>query len=539
MIISHSQLPEITNQSFDILILGGGINGAAIQLEANARGYSTLLVEKHDFAFGATSHSSRLIHGGLRYLEHGEIDLVYESLSARNYLLHKFSHLVKPLKLHIPFFPHTKRFPLTIRFGLWLYDFISFDSTLKKASWVDVPLFSAKLIQPINGLVKKMIAYFDASIAWPERLVFQLLNYPKANAFSINYTHAKLLDNGNVGLESLITHEKFEFRPKLIVNATGAWVDETNGWLKTASHFMGGTKGSHIVINQKLVPDNIGFYVEAKSDGRPFFILPWMDFTLIGTTDIHYSGNLDHIQVSTEEINYLKSELSIIFPELSEYEVIYTFSALRPLPSVKSGTQPGKITRKHTFSIHHSEIPILSVIGGKLTTFPTLSGDLLKQIDTIMKKKTHKNSFFLNKKGLYKDNDTLILTYKAIFATHQSLLSDEEAIKLIERYGDNLSNFLLRQESDSADFFNKIHPTLSYWPIEFIFLSQHEGWVTWADLFERRTGISVYLSGHPHLWLELVSTFKKFSLLVDKLGVPIEEYPQFLQKGRNLSTHLF
>ena len=312
------------NEFYDIAIIGGGINGAGIALEAATRGLSTILIEKGDFGNYTTSASTKLIHGGLRYLEYYEFPLVRESLRERERLLRNAAHLVSPLKLNIPQYKNFKRHPLIIKMGMLLYDILSFDKSMPNHSMT----FSnkkLKLIEP--GLrhkdLKAIASYYDCIVEYPERLCIEIaLSAEKAGAFISNYSQVtdckKESDNYKILFYDVINNKKHTVNSKFLINATGPFVDLTNKLCdeKNFDRLMGGTKGSHILIDDFEGGPTEALYIEAHQDGRPFFIIPWRQYYLVGTTDKFYDGDLNKVSMEKDEKEYLINELNYFSKEI-------------------------------------------------------------------------------------------------------------------------------------------------------------------------------------------------------------------------------
>jgi len=386
------------NKEFDVIIIGGGINGCGIARDAALRGLSVLLLEKEDFGYGCTSASTRLIHGGLRYLEYFEFSLVRESLRERELLLKNASHLVKPIELCIPIYKNDKRSFLEIKAGMLLYDFLSFDKTLPYHKIMSRDEF-IKYEPGVNSdnLVGAAI-YYDAQVTYPERIcVENAIMANQASAIVINHAEVISLKNElgkitNLTFLDKLSDKQFTVKGKQIINVSGPWVDKL---CSLAGHGIkrkiGGTKGSHIIVNKFPGAPNHAIYSSAKSDNRPFFIIPWNDLILIGTTDIHYDGDLDSVNASNSEVDYLINEANNLITsyKLGKKDILYTYSGIRPLPYI-SNTKPGAITRKHIIFDHKDEgiSNLISVIGGKLTTYRNLSE---QATDRLLKKLGKKN----------------------------------------------------------------------------------------------------------------------------------------------------
>jgi glycerol-3-phosphate dehydrogenase len=389
-----------------VVILGGGINGAAAARELVLNDVPVWLVDAADLAFGATAYSSRLIHGGLRYLEFGEFSLVKESLDERARLLRLAPHLVKPLRLFIPVRNQwggltqaaTKFLGLplkskqavhrglrVVQVGLWLYDRYAADGSLPPRS-LHQP--GEEGVPAVSGQVAQQLwAYSDAQITYPERLVIDLLADARQVArvkgldfrvltYSQATLHGKALEIRPSGDEQASPSATIE--SAAIVNATGAWVDATLARLPLPSRrLMGGTKGSHFVTYQRRLAEELkgqGVYTEAR-DGRPVFLLPFGEGTLVGTTDIPFEGDPATAVATDQELDYLLSVVADVFPDvgLTRDDITMHQCGVRPLPYADAQT-PAAITRRHQLVWNDASlVPLVSLVGGKLTTCRSLA----------------------------------------------------------------------------------------------------------------------------------------------------------------------
>jgi glycerol-3-phosphate dehydrogenase len=389
-----------------VVILGGGINGAAAARELALSGASIWLVDTSDLAFGATAYSSRLIHGGLRYLEFAEFSLVRESLDERARLLRLAPHLVTPLRLFIPvrnswggltqaagkFLGLPSRSNKTVhrglrvvQVGLWLYDRYSKKGGLPPRSLhapgnPGVPAVSREI-------ARRLWAYSDAQIIYPERLVIDFLHDAKQLAkqrgadFRVFTYSRATLHNHTLEIRPVDDADSSPIatvEPAAIINATGAWVDETLAKLPVPSRrLMGGTKGSHFVTYQSRLKELLagqGVYTEAR-DGRPVFLLPFREGTLVGTTDIPFEGDPAMAVATEQELEYLIAVVNDVFPDaqLDRSDITMHQCGVRPLPFVDAKT-PAAITRRHQLVWNDSSpVPLVSLVGGKLTTCRSLA----------------------------------------------------------------------------------------------------------------------------------------------------------------------
>lgn len=403
--MTRQVLKDIENRSFDLIVIGAGINGAGIARDAAMRGLKVLLLDKGDISSGTTQWATRLIHGGLRYLEHYEFALVRESLKDREALLHVAPHLVKPLGFLVPVYDRSARGPLMIRLGMTLYDTLSFDKSMDRHKMFN----RSKTMEREPGLnpegLKAAAFYYDAQLEYAERVAVENAVSARDHGATV-ITYAKverlLRENGDVkGVEFTdeLDGEKYTVRAPITANVAGPWVDEVledmqpAGSDEDAGRFMGGTKGSHLVVDPfPGAPEGEALYVEARKDGRPYFIVPWNGRYLIGTTDLRYDGDLDHVEATEEEIEYLLDETNYVIPEanLSREDVLFTYSGVRPLPFNPEG-ETGGVTRSHVVFDHAKgdsaaggkvksaslQMPqfegLISIVGGKLTTYLNLS----------------------------------------------------------------------------------------------------------------------------------------------------------------------
>src|ERR1051326_4744435 len=380
---------------FDVIVIGAGINGAGIARDAAMRGLKVLLIEKGDPGMGTTVASTRLIHGGLRYLEHFEIGLVRESLREREILLRIAPHLVRPLAITIPIYKQNKRGQLTIRAGMILYDLLSCGKSLPRHRMLS-RTETLKQLPGLNpdGLLGSAL-YYDAQVEFPERLVME--NVLSAREFGAEVlTHARVtnlaVENGKVsGVEFMTEDGRKQFaEAQVVINAAGPWIDQV---LERASvrspKLIGGTKGSHIVVPEFPGAPANAIYVEARSDGRPIFIIPWNKLYLIGTTDVRFEGDPDEVWCEPWEIDYLQSETNLALPSahLTRDSILNTYSGVRPLPVTRHKDEQN-ITRRH-FIRQHPQLPnLLSLVGGKLTTYRSLAEECVDLIFQKLGKKS-------------------------------------------------------------------------------------------------------------------------------------------------------
>ncbi|MFQ5707719.1 MAG: glycerol-3-phosphate dehydrogenase [bacterium] len=485
---------------YDVIIIGGGINGAGIARDAAERGLRVFLAEKHDFAFGTTFRSTKLIHGGLRYLEHYEIGLVRESLREREILLKQAPHLVRPIQFVLPIYEDNAYGYGKVKLGLLAYDILSYDKSLEghKAFAPEELLKIEPTIRPAH--LKGGFVYFDGQVTFPERLCLaNILLAKKAGADMANYTEVVdfIFEEQRicgVRVRDRLTHSEFEVRGLYTINASGPWVDEILGMLNSKpAKRMGGTKGSHILLPKFSQGPKHALYLPAHQDGRPFFIIPWRDYYWVGTTDIRYEGELDQVQASQREIDYLLKEVNFVFPgaNITRKDVLYCLAGIRPLPFTNNEKEEAEITRRHIILDHEKEgFPgLLSIIGGKLTTYRSLAEEAVDYVyekigETTPICQTDKTPLW---GGDIHDISQYVQEKTKLYACKYGL-SEAQIAYLISVYGSHFRNVL--QLTDE-------HPKLKEricehnWDIkaQIVFSLHNELSRTLADIYLRRTGI--------------------------------------------------
>jgi len=384
---------QLKANSFDILVVGGGINGCAIARDAALRKAKVALVEKSDFASGASGKTTKLIHGGIRYLEQFNFKLVYEALHERAVLLKTAPHLVRPLEFIIPVYKHDPRSLLKIRAGVFIYDLLAGSDnirchrTLKK----DEVISLEQNIESRN--LKGAVLYCDAQMDDVGLCLDNAISANNAGASVANKAEVLgfIKDKGRIsGAETLdkLSGEKFVIRASIVINATGAW---SNGIIKMddpdSLAITRPTKGIHIVY--KKLPHTRAILLSAHKDKRIIFIIPWRGLSLIGTTDTDYAGSLDDVYADVGEVEYLLEEVRRIFPaeNIDRNGVITTFAGLRPLVNTQ-GKPAWQVSREHL--IRESRAGLISVVGGKYTTYRRLAEQVVDLVLSKLKERQFK-----------------------------------------------------------------------------------------------------------------------------------------------------
>lgn len=374
---------RLDKETFDLIIVGGGIVGAGVARDASLRGFHTLLVEKEDFAYGTTSRSTRLIHGGLRYLRTMQFKLVRHDLIERKILLRIAPHLVHELKFVIPTLRSEPFYRYTLHLGLTLYDLMATGYTVHR--WQHLSQKETLKREPnlaeINDLTGSLV-YYDCQAEFMERLCIEnVLSAADKGACILNHAIATELDmEGDhvtgIKLRDTLTGEEYTTNGRVVVNAGGHWADLVwNEFYIMSKHKLRRTKGIHLFTNK--VAEN-ALVLFAKSDGRLFFVVPWGNYSLVGTTDTDYTGDPDNVYATASDVNYLVTEMRHYFPKFSEADIYYAMAGLRPLVSEENKVA-SNTSRAHKLVDHENENGVkglITVLGGKITAYRGIAEEI-------------------------------------------------------------------------------------------------------------------------------------------------------------------
>jgi glycerol-3-phosphate dehydrogenase len=375
----------VAREKFDLIVVGGGIIGTGIARDASLRGIKTLLIEKEDFGYGTTSRSSRLIHGGLRYLRMLEFHLVRQDLLEREVLLKIAPHLVHAFPFIIPI--TSLYYEAALSMGVRMYDVMASGKSMP--SHQHLSRSKVLEIEPeLEGLkgLRGALLYYDCQAPFTERLgIENVLSAAENGATIIN--HAQLtgfIREGNDvrGIEMLdcLSGKTYKVKSRLVVNAAGHWVDCVSDLLRGGpASTVRRTKGIHL-LTPRLTQKALVLF--SPVDGRLFFVMPWLDYTLICTTDTDYKGDLDAVCADKADVDYMLAGIRQVFPKLREEDIFYTFAGLRSLV-YSGGERPSDITREHRVLDHKSRDGIeglVSVLGGKITAYRAVAKDAVNTV---------------------------------------------------------------------------------------------------------------------------------------------------------------
>lgn len=374
---------------YDLLIIGGGINGAGIARDAAGRGFTVCLCEMNDFASGTSSNSTKLIHGGLRYLETYHFRLVQKSLKEREVLLRMAPHIIKPMRFILPYSKYMRPAWL-IRIGLAIYDHLGFRKILPGTTRIK---FKSNRNNPLKKEFKYGFEYSDCWVDDSRLVILNMIDASNKGAKVNNYTKVTNVNNSNefwsVNTTNSITNEEKTFKAKTVINASGPWVDEVinNSLNSIDSKNVRLVKGSHIVV--KKLFDHDKSYICQNEDGRIFFMIPYEDnFTLIGTTDIDHNESASNIKISQEEKQYIcNSANKYLDKEIKLNDIIWSYSGLRPLYD-DGASKAQEATRDYVISSNKQASSLMiNIFGGKITTYRRLAETIVESIEDFLGKK--------------------------------------------------------------------------------------------------------------------------------------------------------
>ncbi|MFY0612599.1 MAG: glycerol-3-phosphate dehydrogenase [Hyphomicrobiaceae bacterium] len=479
---------------YDILIIGGGINGCGIARDAAGRGYSVYLAEQDDLACGTSSGSTKLIHGGLRYLEHFEFRLVRESLQEREVLWRMAPHIIWPLRFILP---HTKglRPAWLLRLGLFLYDHIGGRKLLPGTSTID--LRRSPYGAALHPVFSKAFEYSDC---WVEDSRLVALNArDAADRGAIVRTRTRVTHVERQGsywqvtLRDRRSGEDREVHARFIINASGPWVDQVIGQVvgHNDAHNVRLVQGSHIVVPKLYDHDHCYFF--QNSDGRIFFAIRYeQDFTLIGTTDRDFDGVADDVTISDEEIEYLVDATNVYFKQsITRDDIVWSYSAVRPLYD-DGASKAQEATRDYVLTVEGEpgKAKLLNVFGGKITTYRRLAEAVLTRVDDSFQRKTSSwtaESFLPG--GDFPTDGTQNLVDK--LARDFDFLDTRTVARLVRAYGTTAFT-ILDDATELDDLGKQFGSGLS--EREVIYLRDHEWAVSADDVLWRRSKLGLRLT---------------------------------------------
>ncbi len=499
----------------DVCVLGGGINGLSVFRELALQGVDVLLVEKDDYCSGASAALSRMVHGGLRYLENGEFSLVQESLVERDRLLRNAPHYVAPLPTTVPIFDvfsglangivrflgltrrPSRRGAIAIKTGLGIYDFLTRKRALMPKHQFRGRKATLEKWPALNPAIRNSATYYDAWVSHPERIGIELLRDGLSagpNAKALNYATVEQAGAGEFLLRDGVSGETLLIQPRLVINATGGWIDIANGALfpedARPAPLMGGTKGSHLIIDNPALRDMLDghmIYYE-NEDGRICILFPYLGKVLVGSTDIRVDDP-GTVRCEADERDYILQSLAFVLPgvKIQPEEIVFQFAGVRPLPASKDSFT-GRIPRDHFCTVLEGQDGgplVLCMIGGKWTTFRSfgeMAADMaLERLGKSRRVDTAERTIG-GGRAFPKDGSSWVRDLAA-----STGISTERAASLFERYGTDASD-VARFIAAAAD-----HPLPhdGYSVRELIHLIRTEAVEHLDDLLARRATLAI------------------------------------------------
>ncbi|MDE2384096.1 MAG: glycerol-3-phosphate dehydrogenase/oxidase [Alphaproteobacteria bacterium] len=507
------RLQALQAAGVDVLIIGAGINGAGLFRDLCEQGVSCAIVDKGDFGSGTSAAPSRLIHGGLKYIETGELGLVAQSTYERNLLLKNAPHCVKPIETVVPIFSWAKgvwpalktlagfkatarsRGALLIKVGLALYDFYGARARVmpRHAMWS-----RQRALRELPSLAPTIVAagtYYDAAIARPERLVWELLQDGLAanpNSAALNYCALQDCDGRALQFESQ-NGFAFSLCPRIVINAAGPWIDAVNEKLGAPTKLIGGTKGSHILIDHpELLRQLQGRMVYFESnDGRILLIYPYEGHVMVGSTD-QKAANPDDVACEDWEIDYFLGALRILLPAMhfDGGQIIYAYSGIRPLPASDASSE-GLISRDHSAPVMEPAdkraFPVISLVGGKWTTFRGFAEEVADAVLQRLQRPRRLSTATLAIGG-GRDYPAEAETWISVPANKFGIPA-EDARTLFMRYGTTASALL--ENLAASGLGERLQDAPDYFVGEFRYMARRELVQTLADTVMRRTVLAL------------------------------------------------
>ncbi|WP_235602793.1 glycerol-3-phosphate dehydrogenase [Piscirickettsia litoralis] len=492
MILGAVQLGAVVSHS-DLFIIGGGINGAGIAADAAGRGLTVTLCEQDDLASATSSASSKLIHGGLRYLEHYEFSLVKKALAEREILLKKAPHIIKPLQFILPHQKHLRP-AWMIRAGLFLYDHLAKRKFLPKsrAHNLKTTIFGNNL----KPELKRGFSYYDCQVDDARLVVLNALSAKEQGATILTRSKCILAKRHNnmlwyIKVQDQQTKIIKEYTAKAVINAAGPWASTILPDLTQApsEYNLSLVKGSHIVVPKLYEGEHA--YILQNADNRIVFAIPYeQDFTLIGTTDLAYEGNPAHVEINDEETDYLISLINGYFEQgIQKSDILWSYSGVRPLLDDDSDN-PSAITRDYKITIDDEHaLPLVNIFGGKVTTYRTLAEQTLAKLQPYFPEMTAPWTANDHLPGGDLGHETFDKFFQT-FHNQYAWLTQEFAHRLARSYGAR-AHCILRKSSAIADLGH--HFGANLYEKEVVYLIEHEWAQSAEDILWRRSKLGLRL----------------------------------------------
>ncbi|HYN35463.1 MAG TPA: glycerol-3-phosphate dehydrogenase/oxidase [Actinomycetota bacterium] len=481
------KLEESSRAPFDLLVIGGGITGAGVALDAASRGMKVGLIERLDFASGTSSKSSKLVHGGLRYLEQRELRLVREASTERELLSRLAPHLVQPAQFVIPISNRWRRAMFGV--GLWTYDALASFKNIKVHRYLDIAE-TERLVPPLpKGKLQGGFMFYDNKTD-DVRLVMEVLVQARRYGATVaNYARLSHLEGGEeicvAQVHDEVADKDFEVRAKRVVVAAGVWSDQVESMTGTGGEArIRPSKGIHLVFRREMLPmgDAAAFIPDADGK-RMLFVIPWLDAILVGTTDTSYEGPMDRPSVEPHDRAYILDAVNGAFEmSLTEADIAGAYAGLRPLIKGKAGAT-ADLSRRHV--LYDIDKGVIGITGGKLTTYRRMASDTVDRVASDLgidaKSKT---------RHIKLGSSNVVTLHLAVERRAARLgLSSEMTTNLVRCYGDRALEVLDHAESEGMT--ETLVPGFPMAAVEAVYGARREMVIRLSDFLARRTRLSL------------------------------------------------
>ena len=502
---------RLARESFDVVIIGGGINGAAIARDASLRGLAVALIERDDYAAGTSSRSSRLIHGGVRYLEHGYLHLVFEASRERRVLLRTAPHLVRPLTFTWPVYRSARLPRWKILAGLWLYDLLALFRNVKNhARLSPQDVLDREPALERAGLTGGAL-YYDARTNDTRLTLANVIDAADVGATVLNHANVTGLVRDGARAAGVTVHDALggttlTVRARCVVNAAGPWSDEVRRWDEPEHGArVRGTKGAHVEVPRDRIGNRDAVTLVSPVDGRVMFVLPSGRHTIIGTTDTDTTMSPEQVRATEDDVDYLLRSANGCFPtaKLVRADVISAWAGIRPLIASGNTGAPASASREHAINV--SETGVVSISGGKLTTYRAMSAQVVDTVERAIGRRPTRcttgtrplpGGDFANLGDVERD-------------AARTVGDVEVSAQLVATYGTHWREVWAHAESDRT-LAARLVPHLPVIGVQVVYAVLNEGACTLADVLVRRT----------HLAFELRDQARAIAPLVANLIAP-------------------
>jgi glycerol-3-phosphate dehydrogenase len=479
----------------DVLVVGAGATGAGVALDAASRGMSVVVVDRGDLASGTSSKSSKLIHGGLRYLESYDVGLVYEGVNERQLLQRLAPHLVRPMEFVYPIFGDTARVRL-VGIGLTTYDVLAGFRNVRRHQKVSAEEAVAKAPALAGSGLLRAYVYGDCATDDARLVLANIVAARRFGATVLTYTDAVRLLHDEAGkccgatVSDRLTGASYDIRARYVVNATGVWVDalrlQEEG---EAAPMVRPSKGVHLVVDHARVPLlNASILMPSRQgDGRSMFAIPWGRQTILGTTDTAYDGPLDAVDVDAEDVDYILDACNALFASsLSADDVVGAWAGCRPLLRGSDDEGMSDLSRRH--SLTEGAGGLLTITGGKLTTYRRMAKDVVDRIVARDGRRAPCRTDELNL-GCARPYDDVVAEVRSAAAL-VGVTGDDLAETLVRQHGEAAPD-VVALATDDPSLAAVLSPAAAHLAAEVVYAARHEGAATLDDVFSRRTRLAL------------------------------------------------